>query len=312
MNTVITQFAGVGLTQGTSAGELVALGTGLHPEIPMDEYIALPYMSASRLEKLRRSPLQYLHSLTQPVERRAVLEKGTALHLAVLEPQLFEGHYVILGQCEGITKKGDRCSNGGSIYRHQRSFCGIHDPMKGQPIDETIEVISQADYDAVLGMREAILGHPRARSLFVGRGEFEATVIFDDPTTGVRCKCRPDRLIERAGMLVDIKTTFNAAPYAFPRQAENLGYFRKLAFYRTALLSIGWPHKETAVLAIESAAPHDLVCYLLDAADLDSADAEVTRLMNLFKQCMESGEFPGYADEFAILQRPAWAKDSDE
>lgn len=284
---------------------------GIHPDIPMADYLALPLMGASGLEKLRRSPLQYQHSLTEPPKSTSALERGTALHLAILEPTIFEAYYVVLGQCEGITAKKERCRYNASSYRAGRHYCGTHDPAKGEPANEEVEVIPAEDHAAVLGMRAAILAHPRARTLFEGRGAFETTIIFRDDETGVLCKARPDRLIERARMNVDIKTTRDAAAWSFPRQAESLGYFRKLAFYRRALRSVGWPYESTAVVATESTAPYDLACYLVEEASLDSADREVSRLLRSFRSCEESNCWPGYADDFEILARPSWAQNGN-
>jgi PDDEXK-like uncharacterized protein DUF3799 len=284
---------------------------GIHADIPMAHYIALPLMSAGRLEKLRRSPLQYRHSLVEPPKPTPPMETGTALHLAVLEPHLFEAHYVVIGQCEGLKKDRDRCGYNGSVYRNGHSWCRTHDPLKGAPSTDDVEVIGAEDYTAVLGMRDAIIAHPRARTLFEGRGAFETTIIFRDDETGVLCKARPDRLIERAAMLVDVKTCRDGAPWAFPRAAENLGYFRKLAFYRRALRAIGWNYGSTAVVAVESAAPYDLACYLVDEASLDSADREVSRLLRQYVTCEETGIWSGYADDFTILQRPSWAQNGD-
>lgn len=283
------------------------LGPGLHLDMPMADYLAMPHMSASRLEIFRRSPLQYLHSLTQPPKQSPALERGTALHLAVLEPEKFDGHYVVLGQCEGTKRDGGRCGYQGSVWRAGQSFCGTHDPAKGQPVDPVVEILGADIYEQVTGMRDAILAHDRARSLFVGDGAFEASIVFEDPETGVTCRVRPDRLIERAGMLVDIKATRDATAHAFARQAENLGYFRKLALYRRALRSVGWPLKEIAVLAIEPTAPHDLVPYLLDERAINTADEEVTQLLHHFAMCRETGDWPGYARDFAILYRLSWA-----
>ena len=64
------------------------LEPGLYRDVPMAEYLALPYMSASKLEVLNRSPLQYRHSLTAPQQTTDALARGTALHMAVLEPLL--------------------------------------------------------------------------------------------------------------------------------------------------------------------------------------------------------------------------------
>jgi hypothetical protein len=292
------------------------LEPGVYPELPMADYLALPYMSASRLELIRRSPLQLKHSLGQPEETSPALERGTALHLAVLEPLLFEGRYVTIGQCEGLKKNLERCSYQGSVLRNGKSFCGTHDPDKGADPDPDIEVLTEKDFNAVLGMRDAIMAHKRARSLFEGRGLFECTVIFDDPVTGVRSKIRPDRLVERAGMLTDIKSSWDACPSAFPRLAENRGYFRKLALYRRGLNAVGWPLREISVLAVEPDPPFDLAPYLIeDMKDLDAADAEITRLLALYQQCTETNTWPGYAsseDGFLMLRRPAWAVRTEE
>lgn len=291
------------------------LATGMYPDMPMDEYLALPFMSAGKLEKLRRSPLQYQHSLIAPRESTSALERGTALHLAILEPELFEEHYVVLGQCEGVTGKKERCRYNASFLRDGRHFCGTHDPLRSLPMDEGVEIISGLDYAKVLGMRDAVMNHERARSLFEGKGAFECTIVFDDPETGIRCKIRPDRLVERTRMYVAVKTARDASAWAFARDAEKRGYFRGLALYRRGLRAIGWPPQEIAVLAIEPEAPHDLNPFLTEPEDIDSADAEVTRLLLLYHTCTENDYWPGYASSesgFSILRRPEWAKKGQE
>jgi hypothetical protein len=298
------------------APEPLQLEPGIHRNLSMSDYLRLPYMSASRLEKLRRSPLQYQHCLSEEREGSSALDRGTALHMAILEPPLFNANYTVAGDCaqplKSGARKGEPCGTRGLFLHRQFGWlCGVHVKGCGDNLDTSKEILTESDHARVLGMRDAILGHPRAKTLFEGKGEFEATVIFDDPETGVRCRIRPDRMIERAGMLVDIKTTRDAAPWSFPRQAEALGYFRKLAFYRRGLRAIGWPHTATAIVAPESDAPFDLCCYLAEEDDLDGAHMEVTRLLRIFKQCDESGDWPGYATEFQPLSRPAWAKNGE-
>jgi hypothetical protein len=290
---------------------------GIYPDMQMDEYLALPLMSASGIENIRKSPKQYLHAKTTPKKRTSALERGTGLHLAVLEPVLFDSQFVVSGPCDELLKsgarKGEPCGVNGS-YLHERLgwLCGTHVKGAGPGIRSDIEIISVQTHADVIGMRDAIRAHKRAASLFEGAGSFETTIVFDDPDTGVRCKIRPDRLVKRAGMNVDIKTTVCAQEWAFSSQAEKLGYFRKLALYRRGLRAVGWPYKETAVLAIESAAPYDLVPYLLDEKDLDSADIEVTRALREYKTCEELGVFPGYTEEFKMLSRPKWASAQED
>ena len=293
------------------------LPRGLCQGLDMAAYLALPCMSASKLETLRRSPLQYRHALTKPAVTSDALERGTALHLAILEPALFETRYIVAEPCEALLqsgkRKGEPCGKAGLfLHKDVGWVCGIHVKGFGSGLDTDAEVISAENAAAVRGMAAAVAAHPRAKTLFDGRGEFEATIVFDDPETGVTCRIRPDRLVERVGMNVDIKSTRDAAEWAFPRDAENRGYFRKLAFYRRGLRSIGWPYQSTAVLAIESAAPHDLIPYLVLEEDLDSADQEITRLLERYKMCEADGVWEGYATEFLVLRRPAWAVNKED
>jgi exodeoxyribonuclease VIII len=298
-----------------------ALDVGIYRDLPMAEYLALPFMSASKLLPLRRSPLQYRHALQTPQGSTDALDRGTALHMAVLEPLLFEGHYTVAEACmQPLGKKssrpGEPCGTRGLLlHRDLGWLCGVHVKGCGDGIDTSREILTADNYASVIGMRNAILAHDRARSLFEGKGEFEVTIVFDDPETGIRCKCRPDRYVARASMLVDIKSSFDAAPSDFPRLAENRGYFHKLAFYRRGLRAVEWPLTEIAVLAVEPDAPHDLAPYLIeDMKDLDAADADISRLLRVLRQCEDNDRWPGYAaseDGFLMLRRPKWAEEGN-
>lgn len=298
------------------------LAPGLHRNVPLRDYLALPYMSASRLHAFAKSPAHYRAACDGPMkEETDALARGTALHLAILEPALFETRYIVAEPCEQLLKSGNRkgqpCGNPG-LFRLRNGLgwaCGTHVKGFGSEIETGGEqqVISQENRAAVLGMAASIAKHARARSLFDGSGEFEATVIFEDPETGVLIRTRPDRLVARAGMNAELKSTRNAARWAFERDAESRGYWLKLALYRRGLRARGWPYSMTALLAVESEPPFDPVPYLIRESDLDSADREITRLLLRFKDCERDNYWPGQATEFLELCRPAYAtKENDD
>lgn len=296
------------------------LEPGLHRDVPMWEYLALPYMSASKLHLLNRSPKQFRHAMDAQEERTDALERGTALHMAVLESHLFEDHYTVAEPCGATLKsgarKGEPCGNPGLfLLRNGLGWmCGQHVKGFGSEIDTSREILTAENFESVIGMRDSIRAHRRSRSLFEGAGEFEATIIFDDPETGVRCRIRPDRLVNRAGLLVDIKTTRTAHPHEFPRLAESLGYWHKLAFYRRGLRALGWDYRASVVLAVEPHAPYDLAPALIEEEDLDSAEGDINRALRIYKQCTETDTWPGYAaseDGFLTLRRPKYAMNRD-
>lgn len=291
---------------------------GIYPDVPMAEYLAWDCVSASGLEVLRRSPLQYRHWLTAERPTSPALDRGTALHLALLEPDLFRARYVVAEPCEAVIQSGKRkdqpCGNPG-LFQHRGVgwwVCGVHArSLDGEP-EDGVNVIPAETHAQVLAMRDAVHASPRARSMFEGEGAFEVSVVFRDPASGVLCKIRPDRLVERAGMHVALKSARDASERGFQRQAETLGYFRSLALYRRGLKAVGWPYRHTSVLAIEPEPPHDLDCYLVDEGGTDSAmetaDAEVAALLHLYAGCTDTDTWPGYnTGGFRLLTRPGWA-----
>lgn len=287
-------------------------GPGFRVGLSMAEYLALPFVSASGLEKLRRSPLQYRHAQANPPEPTPAMDRGEALHMALLEPDRFAAHYLVAGPCGQALasgeRKGDACGKTGSfLHRELGWLCGQHVKRFWDGVRQDVVALPADDFEAVVGMRACVMAHPRASTLFRGQGGVEVTGIFKDPATGLLVKFRPDRLVKRAGLLVDLKMTRDAAPWAFGRDAESRGYWRKMALYRRGARELGWPYQGSVLVAAESDRPHDVAPYLLDEAGLDAADVEVSRLLRVLKTCQETGRWPGYTDEFLTLARPAWA-----
>ena len=267
---------------------------GLHHGVPMADYLALRAMSASGVETFRRSPMHFEWATRQPSTTSPALEKGTALHLALLEPEAFD-----LQVRPGIDGDGRT-----KAVKDARAALAAEFP------DATI--LSPADYADVIGMRDAVLAHPRARSILEGSGASEVTGVWIDPETGVVCKMRPDRLVNRATLMPDVKTTRDASPAAFARQAANLGYFRKAQWYRRGAAALGLEMTASAFIAVENTAPYGVAVYLLREEDLADADAEITRLLNYFAMCATEDRWPGYGDEFQTLPMPGWARHSTE
>lgn len=290
------------------------LGVGWHPDVPLETYLAIDAVSNSALRPLRsKSPAHYRYE-QEEAERDATrqMDLGKAIHLALLEPEAFEGRYIVLGQCEGVKRGGDRCTNPGKVYRDGQSFCGVHDPAKGQPEDPRIHTLPQEDMDAVLGCRENILAHPKAGAFFRAPGDREITGLWQDEDTGLWCKIRLDVRLRDPWMLMDLKSTPDASRRFFRRHAVRMGYHRKMAWYRRGCRALGDEVEEVSILAAETTPPYEPACYLLDPGQLDRLEAEDDRHLRVLAMCRESGEWPGYGADFIPMHIPAWGFDSEE
>lgn len=296
------------------------MNPGVHHGIPMAEYLALPYLSASALEEFRRSPAHY--RARQPKEPTDAMKLGTAVHMALLEPALFAQTYVVATPCVRIlasgARKGWACGNPGKYRTGDLWFCGTHAPDEH---DTPADVVTLEHLATLTGMRDAVLAHPEASKAFQGQGGEEVVIVWDDPT-GIRCKARPDRMIRRAGMLVDLKSASDASPRGYARDGAGRGTHRKMALYRRGLRILhgaglmDWEVHHAGIIAVESSAPYVVGCYLMDeghpGADMERAEVDVERSLARLAMCQEHDEWPGYGTGWKVLKFPEWSFDIHE
>ena len=253
------------------------------------DYHAHDSISKSGLDLIARSPAHFRYQEKREPTRAMVI--GSALHAAVLEPELFASQYMLL---RNVT---DRRA---SEYKQAVAVHGADFVLTG----------SEADY--VAGMQETVRSHPYAGRVLSDPGRAELSVITTDPVTGVAVRCRFDWLTD-AGKPVDLKTTLDARPDAFARSVANYRYHVQAAFYSDVWQ---WETGETldrfVFLAIEKSMPHALAPYMLD----DEAIAEGRRLyreaLNLYADCLDRDEWPGYDAQPQWLCLPSWAVEFNE
>lgn len=254
-------------------------------QMPAAEYHAHPAVSKSLLDKIALSPMHaraYLDGVRQ--EPTAVMEFGTALHTAALEPDRFAEEYRIFD--------GDRRTKAGKeAYEAMRA--------SGKTI------ISAADFDAVTAMVANIRQHPTASTLLLD-GIAEASVFWTDRLAGVDCKCRPDWL-RNDGICVDLKTTDNASPTAFARSVVNYRYHVQAAHYMT-----GTDAERFVFIALEKKPPYAVAVYELDVAALLEGERLRVRDLERYASCAEFNVWPGYSPQIQTLELPAWATNGEE
>lgn len=273
--------------------DAAALTPGMHRGVSMADYLAMSAMSASALEEFRRSPAHYRYRLESPPDSTAALDRGEALHAALFEPGLFDGHWLRSIEGDGRRKE-------------------VREARAAQIADNPdAQIIPAVDFDSVIGMRDSVLAHPRAKTLLNGYGEIEVTGVFEDPDTGVLCKFRPDRVVGRASLNVNLKSARDASPIGFGRAAANLGYHRREAFYRRGLRAVGVECRGSAIVAVEPDPPYAVACYLWDEEDLNAAEREVIRLLRYYATCERDNHWPAYGEEFLSLRLPKWATEAE-
>jgi len=252
------------------------LPVGLHKHVPMDRYLSMAAIGSTELGWLATSPLYFrymMDSRTRPDSDAMAL--GTAVHMAVLEPDLFEATYCDEPCVDGIDSSRPRATK---AYREAVA-----------EMETSGRIVLKGDTAfQVRAMAAAVRGNPHAAKLLDKAPERELTIRWD--RDGRACRGRADMLGE--GVLADLKTTRslkNFSPFAITR----LGYYRQLAMYRAGLRQLGRTVNHVLIVAVENVEPFDVACYAMDEAALIAGDMECERLFALLDECESSGKWPG-------------------
>lgn len=283
--------------------EKLYLGRGAFTGVPAEIYHRLDAISASGLTLLQRSPAHYRHRLDNPEPSTPAQLIGECVHLAVLEPILFETRVV-------STPHSSRTN----AYKALREECEADGRL----------LLSQDDHDTVRRVRDAVLSHPAAAPVLARSGAYrELTILFEhddvDRATGVvrsthLAKARLDLVDLEGGHLVDLKTTRDASKEEFERAVYSYGYFRQLAFYRCALSTLFDVEEERqaldlscVIVAAEREPPYAVAVYELDELALSVGWRQCEALLARYARCVREDRWPGYGDDVQALTLPTWA-----
>jgi exodeoxyribonuclease VIII len=186
---------------------------GLHANVANDTYHRWRGASQSRLVMLRdKSPAHVHWAMEHPEEATPAMQLGAAIHVAVLEPGLFEGRYVRDIEGDGRSK----------AVKEARA------ELRANCVPGAV-FLKAADYDTCLAVRDAVAAHPIAKALL--DGPTERSAVWRDKETGALCKARFDQLTNGVPALTDLKTTADASPEAFARSIYRYGYYLQAAHY---------------------------------------------------------------------------------
>lgn len=259
--------------------------------ISFQEYCDIDAINISTLLAIGKSPKHFRHRRGTPRKDSKVFQLGRAIHTAVLEPIQFFRDYVV------------------SPYDAFRST-----EAKGWKATQELEgktILMPGDLEKVERIRDAVMAHQTARELLSG-GMHEATVVWDCPRFGFRCKARLD-YIRPGHSITDIKTSGQVEPHLFARSAARLAYHVRLAWYVDGTYHATGEHLPAYIVAVETEPPYDVVPYLMPEDALDAGRLRHGQLRQAFSECHSSGHWPGICPEGHLdLVLPQWALGPEE
>jgi hypothetical protein len=256
-----------------------------------------PSISSTGLRQIEtQSPLHYwcgspLNPNAAPRESKAAFDFGRAAHCLVLGDPVFRKHFAVRPD-----KWADWLTAKSRAWRSARSDAGF-------------TVITPDDLDAIRTMASSIDGDDLAAKLARAGDGIEKSLIWKDDATGVWLKSRPDIIIDSMPAIVDLKTTTSASDAALERVMADYGYHMQAALAAEGMkrvLGKDIGNDGAVLLFIEKAPPYAVNVKVIDAEALQFGWALCRRSLRTFKQCWDSGKWPGYRGNGGSLSLPAW------
>lgn len=255
---------------------------GIYYGVPFEDYLRWPLLSQTTLKAGRRSMKHLRHALDEKIEPTDDMTLGSALHTAFLEPELML----------------DRIA----VWRDRRAgkawddFCAEN---------ESRIILTANQHDRLQGMVRSLRAHPEVRR-WLGRIEGVEVAAVGE-VEGVMMKGRCDALTPEP--LWDLKKVGSQwfDPRDFQRSAYRLGYHIQAYIY-TRLFGRG----RFVLGTVEDQPPHDVVVYELTTELMKVGEQEALALLQQYRHCCETGQWPGICDEIYGLDAPAWVAQQSE
>jgi hypothetical protein len=168
------------------------------------------------------------------------------------------------------------------------------------------------DYTRAVAMADAVRAHPLASRIFdPDYGEPEQTLVWQDLETGVNCRGRVDWLpVTLPGsrlIIPDFKTADCAETRTFARAAANYGYPQQNAHYIDGAKALGLDEDPAFVfVVVENQPPHLVNIIELDPPSIDAGRRRNRLALEIYRECQETGVWPGYADDVELASVPFW------
>ncbi len=245
-----------------------------------DKTEALNYSGA---KALLISGLHYQQYLKRDQEQTPALILGSAIHCAVLQPDLYASLYATAP--EGIDR---RTTAGKAAWAEFATLNAGKTILKAEDA-LTVDQMSVA-------ARELLAKH----KVTIARAE----VMYAVDYCGCPLKSAID-LISEDGYIWDLKSCLDASPKGFLAAVRSFRYNLQQHFYRTVYeietkerprgFRFACVEKETMATAVYELGP-ELTSYAI--ADFEKA-------VTLYKSCSALGEWPGYSDEVQTIDLAA-------
>lgn len=256
-------------------------------------------VSHSTLEVFRDSiPLYHgrfvAETIPHPPASQA-LQLGSAFHTYLLERHLWSKEVAIMP--EGMNRRSNASKKEMDDWLAEQTAAGVE------------IIISCEQYEKIKRMFESAMANAEIRTIVEADGVCERALRWQCRETGLWLKCRFDKLLADTGRtIVNVKTAADPTPWAWSKQAYDLGYYRQEAFYCDGRKTVLDADGEHLYVVVGNDAPFEAVVYKLGEKDRELGRRHNLHDLHMLAECRQFGIWDSrYADRVVDVSLPAYA-----
>lgn len=257
-------------------------------DCPEEVYRASPGVSQSDLKKFEMSPAKAVWEMEHPSKPSEAMQLGSAIHCALLEPDLFDEKYI-------LKPKFDR-----------RTKIGKQEAIDWEAANFGKSGLEQNEMDVINRLAARFYNDDYFGRFFKG-GKKEASFWSKDSETGLIKRCRLDNYNDEMCFLVDLKTTMCAYPPIFERDIGKYKYHIQAAYYTDIVREVtshGWPF---VIVAVEKTKDCDISVHLISDAAICHGREMYKRYLRQYAHVKKTNIIGGYEKNINVWDLPKWA-----
>jgi len=281
---------------------------GIHKDISIEDYHAnQSHVSATSLKIAKRSLKEFDWYRTGKIkfESKQHFDTGNAFELALFDKVAFESKVAILQteqwKAEALMDKPSLKAPKQSKY-YQDCISNFEFAHKGKYLIP--DVGEDSFYKDEMIQR------------LISNTEYQLSLFWNDPATGLRLKTRPDICQVKKNVVVNLKTCLDGSPAAFSKDLAKHEYPLQACIEIMGCQQTGLMQKVDNYfwLVVEKRPPFNATIYEFALEDIVAAMDEIEYLFNKVKRAMDENKYPGYSDradnKYGILTAniPLWYK----
>ncbi len=263
------------------------------PESNAEYHADISRKSNSMLSVLKRSPQEFqgryvTMTIPHPPSTEA-MGIGHVTHCLSLEPMEYGNRFIVM-------PKMDRRTNAGKATYEEF-----------QALANGKEVITEDDAETAKACVRALLSHDQIGPLLSMEAIIEKRINFVCNDVDMRCKL--DWVKPEIKLILDVKTTSDASPWAFSKSIADYGYARQGALYRDAVAFEYGVDCRFLFAVVCTKPPHEVACYELTDEAMCAGMEEAVGLLDEYKaRCESNNWLPAWSTGIVPIGLPSWRK----